>query len=186
MMDLVEAHDDALAATGEIVAGLDQSQLSLPTPCPEFDVRALLGHLVEGNHRLVAIAHGEPGTSVALTADVPDDWLAFYTSSAAAVADAWRDPALLDETVELPLGEVTGTVALGVHTVETVVHGWDLAKATGQSTEVAPDLCAVAWRNVQSVNDDLRGPGRPFAAAVPVPADATATERLVAWLGRRP
>jgi uncharacterized protein (TIGR03086 family) len=87
---------------------------------------------------------------------------------------------------ELPIGAVPGVVALGMHVVETLVHGWDLAKATGQPTDIKPDLCAIAWDNVRGVNDDLRGAGRPFGPAVDVPGDASATDRLVAWLGRQP
>jgi uncharacterized protein (TIGR03086 family) len=185
-MDLVAAHAAALDSTRRIVAGIDQAQLSLPTPCEHFDVEALLGHLVVGNRRFVAVAGGAPATSVPLEPEPTDDWSAAYDSSATAVGEAWRDPAALERIAELPIGSVPGVVALGMHVVESLVHGWDLAKATGQGTDIDPVLCAIAWRNVQGVNDDLRGAGRPFGSAIGVPDDAPATDRLVAWLGRQP
>ena len=62
--------------------------------------------------------------------------------------------------MRLPFGEVPGAVALGIHTVEAIVHGWDLATATGQPAAIDPELCAVAWKPPRSfVDDSLRGPG---------------------------
>ena len=77
-------------------------------------------------------------------------------------------------------------MAIGIHTVETIVHGWDVATATGQPAEIEPALCAVAWEHCAGIDDSLRRPGGPFGPAVDVPADASETDRLVAWLGRRP
>ena len=93
---------------------------------------------------------------------------------------------MLERAFLLPLGEVSGRFAVGMHTVEAIVHGWDLAKATGQPTEIEPDLCAVAWQQCAGIDDSLRGPRRPFGPPVIVSPDASATDRLVAWLGRQP
>jgi len=102
------------------------------------------------------------------------------------LAEAWSDPAVLERTVHLPFGDFPGAFALGIHTVETVVHGWDLAKATGQPTEVDPELCAVAWQNCKDIDDTFRGPDRPFRPRVAAPLGGSKTEELVAWLGRQP
>lgn len=186
-MDLIGLHDRALAATTGLVANVRAEQFSNPTPCAELDVRALLNHLVAGNYRYVNIAHGEPAEPVPLTGDfVHGDALTPYRKSAAAVSQAWAEPILLERTVHLPFGAVPGAVALGVHTVEAIVHGWDLARATGQPTELDPDLCAVAWQNAKNIDDSFRGPGRPFGPAVPARSGATDTARLMAWLGRQP
>ena len=185
-MDLLAAHAAALDSTSRIVAGIDRAQLSLPTPCEDFDVEALLGHLIVGNRRFVAVAGGAPATSVPLEPEPTDDWSAAYDTTAIAVRDAWRDPAALERIAELPIGSIPGVVALGMHVVESLVHGWDLATATGQGTDIEPELCTIAWQNVQGVDDDLRGAGRPFGPAIEVPDHAPATDRLVAWLGRQP
>jgi uncharacterized protein (TIGR03086 family) len=115
-----------------------------------------------------------------------DDAAAAYRSSAGAVSAAWHDPAALERPARLPIGDVPGEVALAIHTVETIVHGWDLARATGQPTEIEPELCAVAWEASKGIGDDLRGAGRPFGPVVFVPPTASDTARLVAWLGRQP
>ena len=185
-MDIIKLHDRALEATTSIVANVDASQFGAPTPCAEFDVRGLLNHMIVGNHRFVKIAHGEPGESVPATGDcVGNDALTPYRESADAVSKAWSDPAVLERTVHLPFGDFPGARAIGIHTVEAIVHGWDLAKATGQATELDPELYAVAWQNCKDIDDSFRGPGRPFGPAVTVPAGASDTARLMAWLGRR-
>jgi len=186
-MELIKLHDRALEATATIVANVDVAQLGAPTPCVEFDVRGLLNHMVGGNYRFVKIAQGEPGQAVPATGDfVDDDPITPYRVSAEAVAKAWSDPAVLERTVHLPFGDFPGAVAIGIHTVETIVHGWDLAKATGQPSELDPDLYAVAWQNTKDIDESFRGPGRPFGPAVTLPAGATDTGRLMAWLGRQP
>ena len=186
-MDIVKLHDRALEATTSIVANVDAAQLSAPTPCAEFDVRGLLNHMIGGNHRFVKIAAGEPGDSVPATGDfVVNDALTPYRESADAVSKAWSEPSVLEKTVHLPFAEVPGAVAIGIHTVETIVHGWDLATATGQPTELDPELYAVAWEHCKDIDDSFRGPGRPFGPAVTAPASASDTARLMAWLGRHP
>ncbi len=186
-MSIVELHDRALEKTAAIVASVDATQFGRPTPCPDFDVRALLNHIIGGNYRFALMAAGEAGEARPSTGDyVHDDALGPYRESAAALSAAWRDPARLEQTVHLPFGDFPGVFALGIHTVEAVVHGWDLAKATGQPTEIDPDLCAAAWQTSKDIDDSFRGPGRPFGPAVTVPPGASDTDVLVAWLGRHP
>jgi len=186
-MEIVELHDRALEATTAIVANVDAAQFGAPTPCAEFDVRALLNHMVVGNYRFAKIACGEPAEAVPLTGDyVHDDALTSYRESAAAVSEAWRAPGALERTARLPIGDFPGTFALGIHTVEAIVHGWDLAKATGQPTELDPELYEVAWRNSKDIDESFRGSGRPFGPVVPAPPGASETDKLMAWLGRRP
>ena len=88
--------------------------------------------------------------------------------------------------MHLPFGDFPGAIALGIHTVEAIVHGWDLAKATGQSTEIEPELYEVAWQNCKDIDDSFRGPGRPFGPAAAAPPGASDTAKLMAWLGRAP
>jgi len=186
-MSIIELHDRALDATTMIVANVDPARFGGPTPCADFDVRALLNHMIAGNYRFVKIAHGAPGDAVPTTGDfVRDDALTPYRDSAAAVSEAWSDPRILGETTHLPFGDFPGAYAIDDHTVETIVHGWDLAKATGQPTELEAQLSAVAWEHTKDIGESFRGPGGPFGPEVAAPTGASDTDRLIAWLGRVP
>ena len=186
-MDLVKAHDHALDVTEAIVAAARPEQLALPTPCAEFDVRMLLGHMIAGNDRFVLVAHGEPiETRPVMASFAGDDATPVYRASAAAVSAAWHDPAAVERAVRLPFGEVPGEFALAMHTVETIVHGWDIAKATSQPPVIEPELCAVGWEAAKDSGEELRGPGRPFGPVVFVAPTAADADRLVAWMGRQP
>ncbi len=187
-MSLFELHDRALDALCITIETIDASQLGDPTPCAQFDVRALLNHLVSGNYRFATMAEGVPAPPAPANGDfVGDDAAAAYRASADVLSKAWAaDPGLLERIVDMPFGKVPGEFAVGVHVVETVVHSWDLAKATGQPTDLDSELCEAAWDRSKGIDDSFRGPGRPFGRAVAAPPGATATETLVAWLGRNP
>ncbi len=79
-----------------------------------------------------------------------------------------------------------GRAALILHVVETVTHGWDLAKATGQSPAFDPDVVRTALHFTQETLPPSRPPGSPFAEAVPVADVAPEIDRLAAYLGRTP
>jgi uncharacterized protein (TIGR03086 family) len=116
-----------------IVAAIGPSQLGLPTPCTEYDVRALLSHIVGGMNR-VATA-GESGDALAVPArvdGVPDDgWPAAYRAAAGRAQAAWADDAKLDAQVALPWGAMPGRIAVSGYVQELLTHAWDLAKAAG-------------------------------------------------------
>jgi uncharacterized protein (TIGR03086 family) len=75
---------------------------------------------------------------------------------------------------------------LGLAITDTFVHTWDLAKATGQSTDLAPELAAVLLEQARaSIQDSFRGPeGAPFGAEQTAPEGASNADRLAAFLGR--
>jgi hypothetical protein len=123
---------------------ISSSQLTLPTPCPEYDVRALLSHIVGGLTRAAII--GEGGDALARPAradDVPDD------------------------------GKIPGRFALAGYLQEILTHGWDLAQATGQPTEGAPDLAVFALAGAKRVLPPSPGEGRspsvPSSRSRPTP-----------------
>ena len=181
MPDPVELHDRGLDATAAVVARVRPDQFGLPTPCAAWDVRGVLGHLVEANRMFTAAAGTEP-------VDVPDDDpLKAYEVSTADVRRAWRRPGLVDEEVALPFGSFPGRVAVRMHFVDHFVHGWDLAVATGQDAVLDPELAGVAFAEMsEALVDAPRGPRFPFGPVVDWPDDAPVHERLVALLGRRP
>jgi len=184
-----EIHRRAMAQTESIVAAVGPGQLGLPTPCAEYDVRALLSHVVGGLNR-VAIA-GEGGDALARPAradDVPDDgWLAAYRAAADRAVAASADDAKLDALVELPWGKVPGRVAVAGYGQEILTHGWDLAQATGQPTERDPELASWALAGAKRIlPPDARGAEVPFGPVVEAPPGAGPYAQLAAWLGRQP
>lgn len=179
--DPVALHDRALDATAAVVAGVGAGHLGLPTPCREWDVGRLLAHLAESNEHFTVAAN-------ALPAELPDDDpLAAYALSTEAVRRAWHQPDLLERRVALPFGTFPAAVAVRMHTVDHLVHGWDVAVATGQDAALPDDLVAAAWEEMTAALDGApRSPGHAFGPPVPWPDDAPLHQRLVAFLGRQP
>jgi uncharacterized protein (TIGR03086 family) len=173
----------------DTVAGVTPAQLDHPTPCTEFDVRALLGHLVAVFHRIASVASGVPAVGhVPPVTGVPDDgWGEAARAALQDVEAAWSDPAVLRREMRLPFGTLPGAATLASYTGEISTHTWDLAAATGQSPAWDEPVLTGALRAVRGkLPTAERPPGVPFADAVPVPDDASAIDRLVAWQGRDP
>src|SRR4051794_27515081 len=169
-----------------LTAAVRPEQLDLPTPCPEYDVRRLLGHLLCTVRRARAIPEGtSPFTIPTVVTGVADDALATtYAGDAKRALDAWADDARLDAVVTVPWGQVPGRGAVGAYTNETLVHGWDLAVATGQDCEADPELAAAVLAMAQRVIPaEPRGGEVPFAAPVEPAPGAGPTERLANWSG---
>jgi uncharacterized protein (TIGR03086 family) len=184
-----EIHQRAVAQTESIVAAVVPAQFGLPTPCPEYDVRALLSHTVGGLNRIAMVGEGGDALAIPARADgVPDDgWLDAYQAAAARATAAWADDARLDALVEVPWGKVPGRIAVSGYVQEITVHGWDLAKATGQPTELDPELASWVLAVAQAIlPPEPRGGEVPFGPVIPVAPDAGVYARLAAWLGRQP
>ena len=182
--DLLGDLDRALAGTEVIVAGIPAGQWQAPTPCTELDVRELVDHLVTGNLLFAALVRGRP---------LPDrgedhldgDPLAAFQRAAGELREAFAGPGVLESVYTAPFGSGPGTALAQVRILELLVHGWDLARATGQQADFPAD---VAGRALAAARRQLaarpEGPGAPFAAEVPVPDDAPAVDRLAGFLGR--
>jgi uncharacterized protein (TIGR03086 family) len=176
--------DRALAATEAVVAGILPAQWSAPTPCTELDAREVVNHLVSGNLLFAALVRGEPLPDRG--ADHLDgDPLAAFRRAAGELRKAFAEPGVLESLYTAPFGSGPGAAFLHVRIVELLVHGWDLARATGQQADFPAD---VAERTLAATRQQLtsrpQGPGAPFAAEVPVADDAPAVDRLAGFLGR--
>src|SRR3954469_10414454 len=183
------AFASATATACAVAAAVRPDQLDGPTPCAEYDVRALLGHVVAVLRRVAAVGRGEHPFSVPQVAtEVPDDgWGAAARAAADDVLAVWADPALLERQLTLPFGTFPGAAALATYTGELTTHTWDAAVATGQDPAWDPQVLAVALAAIRrALPADNRGPGVPFGPVVEVPDDAPLIDRLVAWQGRDP
>ena len=184
-------HRRAIAQTETAVAAVSADQLTLPTPCTEYDVRALLSHIIGGLTRAALVGEGDPDALArpAVVDGVPDDgWPAAYRAAAARATAAWADDVKLDTLVEVPWGKVPGRFALAGYVQEILAHGWDLAQATGQPTESDPELATWALAGAKRIlPPDIRGDASvPFGPVVEVSPDAAPYTQLAAWLGRHP
>jgi uncharacterized protein (TIGR03086 family) len=176
--------DRSLAATGDVVAGIRADQWSAPTPCTELDARDVLNHLVRGNLLFAAIIRGEP-RPVPGADHLGGDPLAAFQQAAVRLREAFAVPGVLESVYEAPFGTAPGVVLVHVRIVEVLVHGWDLARATGQQADFPDDVAERALaRSRQQLTSRPQGPGAPFAPEVPVPPDAPAVDRLAGFLGR--
>jgi uncharacterized protein (TIGR03086 family) len=182
----------AVAQAKKIVAGVRDDQLTAPTPCSEWDVKALLAHLVGGALMSSAAAReGSVPQSVmqqVMSPDlVGDDFREKYSAAADEMLDAFRDPAVAGKMIELPFGTMPGQVVHSIFTLDTAIHAADLAHATGQSfddAELAEASLEVGRRNEQMMGDALRSPN-VFGPEQPCHDDAPATTRLLAFAGRK-
>jgi uncharacterized protein (TIGR03086 family) len=187
-LDLPELHAQALAATGRLVAAVTPDQLANDTPCEGWDVRTLLNHVVSGNWWAKELAGGKTIEEVGdrLDGDVlGDEPSVAYDASAAAAAAAFRAPGAMDAPCAVSYGPVPGAVYAGHRLIDVVIHGWDLAKGTGQDATLDDDLVAACWTVVEPQAELLRGSGA-FHTDVAAPDGADPQTRLLAALGRRP
>ena len=187
-LDIVGAHRAALDATREVVAGIRDSDWGRPTPCTDWDVRALLNHVVAGNWWASHLAAGATIADVGARYDgdvLEPSPLGEYHESAIAAARVFAAPGALDAPCAVSYGPVPGSVYAGHRFLDVAVHGWDLAVATDQPSPLTPELVDIAWRVLEPQVDQLRASGM-FGTEQPVPAAADATTRLLITLGRSP
>jgi uncharacterized protein (TIGR03086 family) len=188
--EVLDLFDRGTAWTSSRVAGVRLNQLREQTPCTQWDVRALLNHLLAGQRMFVSALGGEAQAAPPQGA-VPDlvgeDPHAQYDQARHNTIAAFSEPGALERTIPAPGGETIGARLLGIAFADAVVHGWDLAKATGQDETIPPDLADAAWRLINGrIGPQARGPGKPFADEVSVDSDASAQAKLIAYTGRLP
>jgi uncharacterized protein (TIGR03086 family) len=180
----------ACASTARLLDGVRDDHLDRRTPCEKLSVRELVAHVGGLGVAFAAAARKDLGE---LTDTPPGDggyqldadWRARYPVTLAGLADAWRPEAAWDGMtriggVDLP-GEIAGSVALA----EVVIHGWDIARSTGQRYEVDDDVAEAVLAHVASFAADGPVEGL-FGPAVEISDDAPPFDRAIALSGRDP
>ena len=186
MTNIAELHAQALDATGRIVGGVAPDRWHAATPCAGWDARALANHLVAGNLWAAELAAGGTieGVGSRLDGDLlGDDPAAAYAESAAAAAAVFGRPGALDAPCAVSYGPVPGSVYAGHRFLDVLVHGWDLAVATGQDYTLDPQLMEACQQVIEPQLEAFRSAGA-LGPQVTVPADASAQTRFLALLGR--
>ena len=169
----------------EVLRNVRPEQMNLPTPDDEWDVRALINHVVLGNSW--SAENVKTGNAPRPSGDAIGDGdpLGVYTKSADSMMASFEAPGALGRMVMMPFGEMPAAGLAGFRFVDLIVHAWDLAKATGQDTDFAPDLCEAALSMSRQRMANMDRANMPFKDEVVVPADAPAADRLAGFLGRQ-
>jgi uncharacterized protein (TIGR03086 family) len=180
----------AVDGVGQLVTAVGEQQWELGTPCTDWTVRQLVNHLVGGDRLATRVLRGEPLPPLdQLGRRSGQDLLGAdpagaYRTSAEALLAAFRAPGVLDRAHTLPVGTLPGPAVVHLRTVETMVHGWDLARATGQPAPFPDEWVEQELPFTHGLLGRLPEGRRPFAETQPVPDDAPAIDRLAALLGR--
>ncbi|HWF28251.1 MAG TPA: TIGR03086 family metal-binding protein [Mycobacterium sp.] len=179
-MDPLVAHQRAQDTFAGVLANVSPDQLGAPTPCSEWAIRDLVEHVIGGNEQvgLWAESPNEPPAR-------PDDIVAAHRATAAAAQQVFAGPDGMSTMFTLPIGQIPGQIFVGMRTTDVLTHAWDLAAATGQSTDLDPELATgqlVAARAF--VGPQFRGPGQPFAEEQPCSSERAPADQLAAFLGR--
>ncbi|MFA1551570.1 TIGR03086 family metal-binding protein [Actinomadura chokoriensis] len=185
----VEDLATVLAMAGDLVAGVRPDQWDDPTPCTDWNVRQLVSHVVAGDRLFAAVLRGEaPPPPDALdpkkSGALGDDPVAAQRTAAHDLVAAVSRPGVLEQTFQIPVGSVPGVAAVRIRAVEAVVHGWDLARATGQQARFPDDIVQRVLEFSRAQLADIPRDRTPFAPSRPAPADAPPIDQLVALLGR--
>jgi uncharacterized protein (TIGR03086 family) len=174
--------DRAAAVADSVIAAVRPDQLGDPTPCTEWSVRQLINHLVTGNLMFAGMVTGGPRPDRNQD-QLGDDPLGAFRSTASDLRAAFSAEGALDGTYPTPFGESPGAVLVNMRVVEMSVHSWDIAKATGQSTDLDPQLAEWGLRSLRNALPADRA-GSPFGTEQPASGAVTAADRLAAFAGR--
>lgn len=160
-MDVPQLHERAVGGFGERVKGISDDQWSAPTPCSEWDVRALLVHIVEENLWTPPLMAGqtieEAGDPVGGDALGDDPKGAHERAAAAAIASV--TPEAMDRTVHLSFGDFPGSEYAMQLFTDHLIHTWDLARAIGADETLDPELVAACTEWFDEREEMYRGAG---------------------------
>jgi len=182
--DAIAAAEATLAVCQLVLRGVAEADYDRATVCPEFSVAQLADHLI-GSVTFVGGAASAQFPPAAATALEPR-----LAAAAQPALEAWNhclnglDGPVVNSTVKVGSSEMPAATALGILSVEFLVHAWDFAQATGQHVTV-PEVLAAHVLDVagQLITPEVRS-GGSFAGALPAGPDAGVMDRLIAFTGR--
>jgi uncharacterized protein (TIGR03086 family) len=195
VIDVFECASVTLAACRAVLRRLTPDDLGRATPCAEFTVGEVGQHVVRSMVLLGSVAGAAPAVAApavaapavaasAVAASGSGSLDERVAAATAASLEAWRWRGL-GGSVAVGRSTLAADLAVQIIPLELLVHGWDVARATGAQIEVAPEVACYVLEQARSlVTADKRG--RSFAAEVPAGRSATVLERLIAFTGRDP
>lgn len=187
MSDLVELFRRAVEQFGDRLPGIGDRWRG-PTPDAEWDVRALVNHVLCEDLWAPPLLHGMTIAEVGDRFDgdqLGDDPGAAWAAAAAASIAAVEEDGALDRTVHVSFGDISGREYVSQLVCDHLIHGWDLARSIGADEQLDPELVEVAYEFLAPQVDGWRSAGA-FGPAVDVPAGASRQDQLLALTGRHP
>jgi uncharacterized protein (TIGR03086 family) len=179
----------ACASTQAVLGNVTREQLGRPTPCGDWQVRDLIDHIVGATDFFADVAElGSSPEDREWPGYADGDFSASFEQQARRAVTAFSAPGAMERIMLLPTGPAPGSRCVQVATGEIFVHGWDLARATGQAVPadegVARALLSSDWPSMCAAARDADP--SVFAPEVHVPREAAAVDRLAGLLGRDP
>lgn len=176
-----DLYAEAVKSTRVLIGGVKPSQLGDATPCSEWNVKALVDHLVGGAGFFAASLEGvapQPPSSGGSAQ-------AAYDEVTGRVLAAAQKPGVLDKSYQTPFGEMPGHAFMFGAFMDTVIHGWDLARATGQNTRLNDQHAEILYQAFAPQMDGMRQAG-VFGPPVQVLPNASTQDKLLGMMGRKP
>jgi len=184
---LVALHRRAVQEFGARVRAVGDDRWHQATPCTEWDVHDLVNHLVNENLWTTPLLEANTIQQVGDRFDgdlLGDDPVASWDGASREAVAAVAREGILDRTVHVSFGDISGEEYVSQLTVDHVIHAWDLARATGGDDQLPPDLVEFAHRSLDPYVEDARAAG-VFGEAVDAPPGADRQTLLLAMTGRK-
>lgn len=183
-VDLSSAFDSTMS----VLRKVEPHDLVKPTPCASWNVRDLINHIVSAGRWWAAMVSGDASLEAPEAEDyTAGDFVVAYEESIRVTLGAFGAEGATERMVTAPFGEFPGAVLATFAATDQFTHGWDLARALGQDTDLAPDLAvALLGLTEVTITDAMRGPDTEalFGPKREAPDGACAADRLAAYLGR--
>ena len=189
MSEIADRYRQRADAFVRKVATVAPDQWSNQSPCEDWTARDVVRHIVDMHAAMLSPV----GRRLSPAPSVDEDPLEAFNSARADVELLLADPDLAHAAVSTPAGSMTaGEHVDQVVSADMVLHGWDLARATGQLDTIDPAEVDAMWPAAQQIPEVMRIPGAfgpgivVYGPAVEVPSDAPLQDRLLGLLGRDP
>lgn len=183
-----EQLEQSFSSTRAVLVNVTADQMDLPTPCQSWDVRGLVNHVVGTSHYFAATVTAGKAVESASEGDwASGEFVKSFDEGVAASLEAFGAEGAGEKMVELPFGTLPGAIFMAVASNDAFTHGWDLARATGQSTDLDPALAEELLGIAQfAISEEFRGEDgvAPFGPVCEAPDGGTAADRLAAFMGR--
>ena len=190
-MDAMGALDASAERVVELVGQVGPEQWNNPTPCTEWNVKTLVGHVIVSMQGCCALLEGASAAEYSAMYEqqseaVGTDPVTTLKSGVRSVRAAFAEPGALERATHHPIGDIPGSRLLGMRVAESVVHSWDLATAIGVDPGLDEQLVELVYGYFapRAQSGALYSTGWVAAPARPLPEGATPLERLIHLVGR--